>query len=89
MMKTKKTPLRMCLSCRTMKPKKELIRLVLSDEKACIDLSGKKNGRGAYICNDTQCLIKAKKAKSIERTFSVAIDDMIYNDLEEYINRKG
>ncbi len=88
-MKSKKTPLRMCLSCRTMKPKKELIRLVLMDDVVSIDLTGKKNGRGAYLCNDIQCFMKAKKAKSIERTFSVESNDMIYNDLEGYINRKG
>ncbi|MFA5341470.1 MAG: YlxR family protein [Clostridia bacterium] len=88
-MKSKKTPLRMCLSCRTMKPKKELIRLVLMEDVVSIDLTGKKNGRGAYLCNDIQCFMKAKKAKSIERTFSVESNDMIYNDLEEYINRKG
>ncbi|MBP7344457.1 MAG: YlxR family protein [Clostridia bacterium] len=88
-MKSKKIPMRMCLSCRIMKPKKELIRIVLSeDNKALVDLTGKRNGRGAYICDDLQCLIKARKAKSIERTFSILIDDNIYNDLEEYINRK-
>lgn len=89
LMKSKKIPMRMCLSCRIMKPKKELIRIVLSeDNKALVDLTGKRNGRGAYICDDLQCLIKARKAKSIERTFSILIDDNIYNDLEEYINRK-
>jgi hypothetical protein len=72
-----------------MKPKKELIRLVLMEDVVSIDLTGKKNGRGAYLCNDIQCFMKAKKAKSIERTFSVESNDMIYNDLEEYINRKG
>lgn len=81
--------MRMCLSCRIMKPKKELIRIVLTEEnKATMDLTGKKNGRGAYICDDLQCLNKAKKSKSIERTFSIEHDDTIYNEMEEYINRK-
>ncbi|HOD92738.1 MAG TPA: YlxR family protein [Clostridia bacterium] len=88
-MKTKKVPMRMCLSCRTMKPKKDLIRIVLSqDNKVLMDLTGKKNGRGAYICDDLECFLKAKKSRNIERTFSVVNDDIIYNDLEEYINRK-
>ena len=79
----------MCLSCRTMKPKKDLIRIVLSqDNKVLMDLTGKKNGRGAYICDDLECFLKAKKSRNIERTFSVVNDDIIYNDLEEYINRK-
>jgi len=88
-MKTKKVPMRMCLSCRTMKPKKDLIRIVLSqDNKVLMDLTGKKNGRGAYICDDLECFLKDKKSRNIERTFSVVNDDIIYNDLEEYINRK-
>ena len=79
----------MCLSCRIMKPKKDLIRIVLSqDNKVLMDLTGKKNGRGAYICDDLECFLKAKKSRNIERTFSVVNDDIIYNDLEEYINRK-
>ncbi len=88
-MKSKKIPMRMCLSCRIMKPKKELIRIVLTqDNKAVMDLTGKRNGRGAYICADLQCLFKAKKAKSIERTFSIGQDDTIYGEMEEFINRK-
>ncbi len=88
MKKSKKTPLRMCLTCRTMKPKKELIRIVQKDDGSVdMDLTGKMNGRGAYICDDIQCFEKARKSKILNRNFSATIDDNLYNKLEEYINR--
>lgn len=78
----------MCLTCRTMKPKKELIRIVQKDDGSVdMDLTGKMNGRGAYICDDIQCFEKARKSKILNRNFSATIDDNLYNKLEEYINR--
>ena len=63
-MKVKKIPLRMCTGCMEMKPKKELIRVVKTPEgEVTVDLTGKKSGRGAYICRNIECLEKAFKAK--------------------------
>ena len=73
MMKTKKIPMRMCLGCGEMKPKRELIRVVKSKEgDISLDLTGKKSGRGAYIC----------KARKFERSFSCMISEDIYNSME-------
>ncbi len=78
----KKIPMRQCLGCREMKPKRELIRVVRSPEGAIsIDLRGKANGRGAYICPDTQCLKKAIRAKSLARALEVEIPQEIYDTL--------
>lgn len=85
-MKAKKEIKRMCVGCGDMFDKRELIRVVKSPEgDISIDLTGKKNGRGAYICNNPECLKKAKKRKSLERAFSVKIDDEIYSKMEEEI----
>jgi hypothetical protein len=71
-----------------MKPKKELIRIVQKDDGSVdMDITGKMNGRGAYICDDIQCFEKARKSKILNRNFSATIDDNLYNKLEEYINR--
>lgn len=84
MMQKKKVPMRMCLGCNEMKPKKELIRIVRTPEnEIMVDLKGKANGRGAYICRDTECLKKAVKAKRLERTFSTEISDEIYETLKK------
>ena len=78
----KKIPMRQCLGCREMKPKRELIRVVRSPEGAIsIDLRGKANGRGAYICPDTQCLKKAIRAKALARALEVEIPQEIYDKL--------
>lgn len=85
-MKVKKIPLRMCTGCMEMKPKKELIRIVRSKEgEVSVDLTGKKAGRGAYICKSTECLEKAFKAKRLSRNLEVNIDEEIYNRLKEEI----
>lgn len=82
-MKTRKTPMRMCLGCNEMKPKKELVRIVRSPEgEISIDLTGKKSGRGAYICKDAQCLVKARKARRLEKSFSCQIDSEVYDAME-------
>ena len=81
-MKTKKIPMRMCLGCNEMKPKKELVRIVKSAEgEVSLDLTGKKSGRGAYICRDAECLNKARKARRLERSFSCKISDEIYDSM--------
>ncbi len=85
-MKAKREVKRMCVGCGEMFDKRSLIRVVKSPEgEISIDLTGKKNGRGAYICNSTECLKKAKKRKSIERAFSMKIDDSVYDEMEEEI----
>lgn len=83
MMKTKKIPMRMCLGCGEMKPKRELIRVVKSKEgDIYLDLTGKKSGRGAYICKSVECFEKARKARKFERSFSCMISEDIYNSME-------
>lgn len=78
----KKIPMRQCLGCREMKPKRELIRVVRSPEgEISLDFKGKANGRGAYICPDPQCLKRAVKAKALERAFQTQIPDEIYEKL--------
>ena len=82
MMKTKKIPMRMCLGCGEMRPKRELIRVVKSKEgDISLDLTGKKSGRGAYICKSVECFEKARKARKFERSFSCMISEDIYNSM--------
>ena len=78
-----KIPLRQCVGCGEMKAKKELIRVIKNDEGVFLDASGRKNGRGAYICADTDCLEKARKSKGLERSLKVAIPDEVYENLEK------
>ncbi|AWI04000.1 RNase P modulator RnpM [Clostridium drakei] len=85
-MKMKKMPQRMCTGCMEMKPKKELIRVVKSKEdEVTVDLTGKKNGRGAYICKSIECLEKAFKSKKLEKNLETKISEEIYNRLKEEI----
>ncbi len=78
-MKPKKIPMRMCLGCSEMKPKKELIRVVKSPEDVIsLDFTGKQNGRGAYICRSLDCLEKARKGRRLEKSFSCRIDESVY-----------
>jgi predicted RNA-binding protein YlxR (DUF448 family) len=88
-MKVKKIPLRMCTGCMVMKPKKELIRVVKSPEgDVSVDLTGKKSGRGAYVCKDAQCFEKAFKTKRLSRNLDIAISEEIYNRLREEIENE-
>ena len=74
--------MRKCLGCGEMKPKQELIRAVRSPEgEVSLDLTGKKNGRGAYICRDRGCLSKAIKAKRFESAFGCAVEQHVYDNL--------
>lgn len=83
-MQKKKIPMRMCVGCGEMKPKMELIRIVKTPEnEIMVDLKGKANGRGAYICKNSECLLKAVKAKRLERTFETVISEEIYNTLKK------
>ena len=83
-MAIRKIPQRKCVGCGTSKDKKELIRVVRNAEgEISVDLTGKKNGRGAYVCKEAACLKKAQKAKRIERAFDCAIPDEIFEKMEQ------
>ena len=79
----KKIPMRQCLGCREMKPKRELIRVVKSPEgTVSLDFKGKLPGRGAYVCPDPACLAKARKSRGLERAFDAALPAQVWDDLE-------
>ncbi len=83
-MQQKRVPLRKCTGCGEMKPKKELVRIVKSPEgEISLDSTGKKAGRGAYICPHEACLTAAHKARRLEKAFSCQIPDAVYTQLEE------
>lgn len=94
-MKQKKIPLRKCTGCGEMKPKKELVRVVKGpDQKndqgevtaqgeVSLDLTGKKPGRGAYVCRDCMCFEKARKARRFEKAFSCKIPNEVYDEMEK------
>lgn len=82
-MAVKKIPMRMCTGCREMKPKRELVRVVKTSEgEIKLDTTGKLNGRGAYICKDKDCLMKAKKANAFSRAFETNVSETIYSQLQ-------
>lgn len=83
-MVNKKVPMRQCVGCREMKPKRELIRIIrTSEDEILVDVTGKKNGRGAYICPNRECLNMAMKSKGLERSLKTAIPQEIYEDFEK------
>ena len=85
-MRQKRVPLRMCLGCGEMKPKKELVRIVKSPEgDVSVDLTGKKSGRGAYVCRSAQCLDKAIKSRRLEKNFGAAVSQEVAAVLRETI----
>lgn len=85
-MRVKKVPLRKCLGCQEMKNKRELIRVVRTPEgEITLDPTGKRNGRGAYICPKVQCLDKAAKSKSFERAFGHTVPSEIYATLRSQL----
>ena len=87
-MQQKKMPMRKCIGCNEAKQKKELVRRVKSPEgEISVDLTGKKNGRGAYICPDAACLKIARKAKRIEKSFQMQIPEEVYDMMEEELNK--
>ncbi len=88
-MKKKRIPLRMCIGCHEMKPKKELVRIVRDKEGTIsVDLTGKKSGRGAYICRSSDCLSKARKGRKLDKALETAVDEAVYTVLEEQMGGK-
>ncbi len=88
--------MRMCTGCGEMKPKKELVRIVRGPEKEdggapeiALDLTGKKPGRGAYLCRSAQCLQKARKSRRLERAFSCRIPEEVYGQMEKELGAYG
>ena len=80
----KKVPMRQCVGCGEMKSKKEMMRILKTAEGAIVlDVTGKKNGRGAYLCKTEECLKKARKTKGIERSFKMSIPAEVYDNLEK------
>ncbi len=78
----KKIPLRQCIGCGEMKSKKEMIRVIKTPEgEIMMDATGRKNGRGAYICPSSECLKKAIKSKGLERSFKMNIPKEVYEQL--------
>ena len=85
-MKPRKIPMRMCVGCREMKPKMTLLRVVKpQDGEARIDRVGKAPGRGAYVCDNIECLRKARKTKALERALDCRIEDSVFDELEKQI----
>ncbi len=83
----KKIPQRQCIGCGEMKNKREMIRIIRTpEENIVIDTSGKKNGRGAYICKSTECLQKAVKSRGLERSLKVSIPQEVYEELEKELS---
>ena len=83
-MKNKKIPMRQCVGCKEMKSKREMMRVLKTAEgPIVIDTTGRKNGRGAYLCMTKECLVKARKNKGLERSFKMSIPDEVYEELEK------
>ena len=87
-MKEKKTPLRMCLGCREMKPKKEMLRVVRTSdtEEYIYDSTGKMNGRGAYVCKDNECINKCIKSKLFHKSFRANVPEDVYTAVKENLD---
>ena len=89
-MSMKKVPLRQCIGCQEMKSKKEMIRVIkTAEDEIMLDATGRKNGRGAYLCPSMECLKKAVKGKGLERYFKMAIPKEVYETLEKEMEELG
>lgn len=89
-MKVRKVPMRMCLGCNEMKDKRAMIRVVKSPEdEISLDFSGKKSGRGAYICKSMECFEKARKARRFEKSLSCRIDDSVYEVMKNELTAEN
>lgn len=89
-MTNKKVPMRMCCGCGEMKPKRELIRIVRTPEgKVMLDLTGKQNGRGAYVCKSTKCLTILQKNKRAARTLGCEIADSVYEEMRNELEQNA
>lgn len=85
-MKTKKTPLRKCVACGAQKDKRDLLRVVNNKEEGIsVDLTGKKNGRGAYVCRSLECIEKAEKNKNLNHRLKANIDKTLYEEIKAYV----
>jgi len=88
MMKTKKTPMRMCVGCRESKDKRQLIRVVRGPEgDVSLDPTGKKAGRGAYVCRNTDCLTRAIRRRQLERQLEVSLTPEVQEALQKELAR--
>lgn len=88
-MKTKKIPMRMCIGCGVMKEKRSLIRAIKSPEgEISLDFTGKKSGRGAYLCKSMDCFMQAQKGRKLERAFSCKVDAGVYEELCDVLQRE-
>lgn len=89
-MSTKKIPLRQCIGCGETKSKKEMIRVLkTAEDEIVLDATGRKNGRGAYLCPSMDCFKKAVKNKGLERSFKTAIPKEVYETLEKEMEQLG
>ena len=89
-MSMKKVPLRQCIGCQEMKSKKEMIRVIkTAEDEIMLDATGRKNGRGAYLCPSMECLKKAVKGKGLERSFKMAVPKEVYETLEKEMEELG
>ena len=87
-MTERKIPVRKCVGCMEQSGKKELVRVVRSkDGEVSIDLTGKKSGRGAYLCKDVRCLAKARKKRSLERALKCEVPPEVYDVLETELKK--
>lgn len=91
MPKVKKIPLRQCIACRQLKEKREMLRIVKETEgRVFIDFSSKASGRGAYICDNPDCVKKLKKSRLLDRVFACRVDESVYSAIEEeYFGRQN
>ena len=89
-MSTKKIPMRQCIGCGEMKGKKEMIRILKTETEGIIlDATGRKNGRGAYICPHMECFQKAVKSRGLERAFKMPVPKEVYESLEKEMEKIG
>ncbi len=88
-MKVKKIPMRMCIGCGEMQEKRSLVRVIkTSEDEILLDSTGKKSGRGAYLCKSMECFEKAQKGRKLERAFSCKVDNAVYEELKNELQRK-
>ncbi|MCI5899358.1 MAG: YlxR family protein [Firmicutes bacterium] len=88
MSQMKKIPMRKCVGCQEMKGKKEMIRILKTEQEGIIlDATGRKNGRGAYICRSGECLEKAIKNRGVERSLKMSIPQEVYDSLKKEIEK--
>ena len=86
----KKVPMRQCVGCQEMKSKKEMLRVLkTAEDEIVLDATGRKNGRGAYLCFSKECLLKARKNKGLERSLKMAIPPAVYDSLEKELDELG